>query len=145
MATGLLAAGADDFRKSRPLAEGIGKPLRFDIGSFEAAHRGLKHWPNVVPNFSPDNGCRLAQCRRMFATHNGYIRIVITFDELLSNDFEALAGQSGDADLAARRLAAWCRSCASGDWSLFGRRLQRDQPACAQRIQDFAASRSAGG
>jgi len=28
--------------------------------------------------------------------------------------------------LAARRLAAWCRSCASGDWSLFGRRLARD-------------------
>ena len=25
-----------------------------------------------------------------------------------------------------RRLAAWCRSCASGDWSLFARRLERD-------------------
>ena len=49
-----------------------------------------------------------------------------TIDELLSADFETLPGQKGDADLAARRLAAWCRSCASGDWSLFERRLIRD-------------------
>jgi hypothetical protein len=45
-----------------------------------------------------------------------------TIDELLSGDFEALPGQKGDADLAARRLAAWCRSSASGDWALFSRR-----------------------
>ena len=37
-----------------------------------------------------------------------------------------MSGQKDDADLATRRLAAWCRSCAAGDWSLFGRRLQRD-------------------
>ena len=43
-----------------------------------------------------------------------------TIDELLSDDFEALPGQNGDAELAARRLAAWCRASASGDWSLFG-------------------------
>ncbi|HEY2839018.1 MAG TPA: hypothetical protein VGJ26_07715, partial [Pirellulales bacterium] len=49
-----------------------------------------------------------------------------TIDELLSDDFEALPGQKGDADLAARRLAEWCRSSASGDWSLFTRRLDRD-------------------
>ena len=49
-----------------------------------------------------------------------------TIDELLSDDFEPLPGQKSDADLAARRLAAWCRSCASGDWSLFRRRLDRD-------------------
>ena len=58
-----------------------------------------------------------------------YERLMVraaTIDELLSDDFEPLPGQKGDADLAARRLAAWCRSCASGDWSLFGRRLDRD-------------------
>lgn len=49
-----------------------------------------------------------------------------TIDELLSEDFEASPGQKGDADAAARRLAAWCRSCASGDWVQFGRRLARD-------------------
>jgi class II lanthipeptide synthase len=49
-----------------------------------------------------------------------------TIDELLSDDFEPLPGQKGDTDLAARRLAAWCRASASGDWSLFARRLQRD-------------------
>src|ERR1700693_4817079 len=58
-----------------------------------------------------------------------YERLIVRappIDELLSDDFEPLPGQKGDTDLAARRLAAWCRSCASGDWSLFGRRLDRD-------------------
>ena len=48
-----------------------------------------------------------------------------TLDERLSDQFEPLPGQKADADLAARRLAAWCTSCASGDWSLYGRRLGR--------------------
>lgn len=64
-----------------------------------------------------------------------------TIDELLSDDFEALPGQKGDADLAARRLAAWCRSCASGDWALFGRRLDRDHLSIAQVLARFATVR----
>lgn len=71
-------------------------------------------------------------------------RLVIragTIDELLSEDFEPQPGQKGDADLAARRLAAWCRSCASGDWSLFGRRLDRDGLAFDQVLTKFAAVR----
>ena len=52
-----------------------------------------------------------------------------------------LPGQKGDADLAARRLAAWCRSCASGDWSLFGRRLDRDGWAIGQVLSRFATVR----
>jgi hypothetical protein len=59
----------------------------------------------------------------------------------LSDDFEALPGESGGADLAARRLAAWCRSCASGDWSLFGRRLQRDGWSIDQVLAKFATVR----
>jgi type 2 lantibiotic biosynthesis protein LanM len=58
-----------------------------------------------------------------------YERLIVraaTIDELLSDDYEPLPGQKDDADLAARRLAAWCRSCASGDWALFARRLRRD-------------------
>ena len=58
-----------------------------------------------------------------------YERLIVraaTIDELLSDDFEPLPGQKDETDLAARRLAAWCRSCASGDWSLFDRRLARD-------------------
>ena len=54
------------------------------------------------------------------------IVLASTIDELLSDDFEPLPGQKGDADQAGRRLAAWCRSCASGDWALFARRLERD-------------------
>jgi len=62
----------------------------------------------------------------MDAFHERLIIRAATIDELLSDDFEALPGQKGDADLAARRLAAWCQASASGDWSLFGQRLQRD-------------------
>jgi type 2 lantibiotic biosynthesis protein LanM len=64
-----------------------------------------------------------------------------TIDELLSDDFEALPGRKGDTDLAARRLAAWCRSCANGDWALFGRRLERDGLSFAQVLARFATVR----
>ncbi len=39
---------------------------------------------------------------------------------------------NGDADLAARRLTAWCRSAAAGDQSLFARRLDRDGVSIAR-------------
>jgi hypothetical protein len=42
-----------------------------------------------------------------------------TVEELLSDEFETLRGQKSDSGLAAKRLAAWWRSCADGDWSLF--------------------------
>src|SRR6202140_4549353 len=64
-----------------------------------------------------------------------------TLDEVLSDDFQPLPGQKGDADLAARRLAAWCRASASGDWSLFGRRLDRDGFAFAPVLARLAAVR----
>ena len=70
-----------------------------------------------------------------------YERLIVraaTIDELLSDDFEPLAGQIGDADLATRRLAAWCQSSASGDWSLFGRRLERDGLVISQVQTKFA-------
>ncbi len=49
-----------------------------------------------------------------------------TIDELFSSAFKPLYGQKADADLAGKRLAAWCRSSASGDWELFTKRLTRD-------------------
>jgi class II lanthipeptide synthase len=64
-----------------------------------------------------------------------------TIDELLSDDFEALPGQKSDADLAARRLAAWCQSCASGDWSLFNQRLGRDGWTIDAVLKRFATVR----
>src|SRR5215813_14218132 len=70
-----------------------------------------------------------------------YERLIVraaTIDELLSDDFETLPGQKGDADLAAKRLAAWCCSCASGDWALFSRRLERDKLAIDQVLARFA-------
>ena len=67
-----------------------------------------------------------------------------TIDELLSGDFQALPGQKGDADLAARRLAAWCQSSASGDWSLFSRRLARDGLTIDQVLPKLATVRRNG-
>ena len=60
------------------------------------------------------------------SAHDDLIARAATFDELLSDDFDTVPGQEGDADLAAKRLAAWCKSSASRDWSLFSRRLARD-------------------
>ena len=64
-----------------------------------------------------------------------------TIDELLSDDFEVLPGQKADADLAARRLSAWCQSCASGDWSLFNQRLGRDGWTIDAVLKRFATVR----
>jgi type 2 lantibiotic biosynthesis protein LanM len=68
-----------------------------------------------------------------------------TIDELLSSDFTALPGEKGDADLAAKRLAAWCRACASGDWSLLSRRLKRDGLSIDQVLARFATVRRSNG
>ena len=53
----------------------------------------------------------------------------------------ASPGMPGDADLAARRLAAWRRSSAAGDEALFARRLERDGLTLARLRQRFAAVR----
>jgi type 2 lantibiotic biosynthesis protein LanM len=73
--------------------------------------------------------------------HEHLIVRAATIDELLSHDFETLPGQKGDAGTAAQRLAAWCRACASGDWSLFNRRLERDALTIEQVLARFATAR----
>ena len=65
-----------------------------------------------------------------------------TIDELLSDEFESLPGLKCDADRAAKRLAAWCKSSSSGDWELFDRRLRRDRHTLAGVLTRFAAARS---
>src|SRR4029077_15914736 len=81
------------------------------------------------------------ESNRMDAFYERLVVRAATLDEVLSDDFEPLPGQKGDADLAARRLAAWCRACASGDWSLFDRRLARDGLAFASVLARLAAVR----
>ncbi len=74
----------------------------------------------------------------------GYARVLAraaTIDELLSDAYQPLPGQKGDADLAGRRLAAWCRASASGDWSLFARRLHRDGLSIPDVLARFATVR----
>lgn len=64
-----------------------------------------------------------------------------TIDELLSDRFEPLPGRKDGAELAARRLAAWCRACANGDWAIFARRLERDRLAFAEVLPRLATVR----
>jgi hypothetical protein len=64
-----------------------------------------------------------------------------TIDELLSDDFEPLPGQKSDAEKAGARLGAWCRTAASGDWSLFERRLVRDGLSISGVLTRFATVR----
>ena len=73
-----------------------------------------------------------------------YERLIVraaTIDELLSDDFESPPGEKGDADQAARRIAAWAQSSASGDWSLFAQRLRRDGWATDDILAKFATIR----
>src|SRR6516165_5079957 len=73
-----------------------------------------------------------------------YQRLIVrgaTIDEVLSGEFEPLLGQKTNAESAAQRLAAWCRSCASGDWSLFEQRLNRDALSLGPVLARFATIR----
>jgi type 2 lantibiotic biosynthesis protein LanM len=82
-----------------------------------------------------------AETKSVDAFYERLIVCAATIDELLSDDFEPLRGQKGDADLAARRLSTWCQACASGDWSLFGRRLDRDGMTIGEVLERFATVR----
>lgn len=64
-----------------------------------------------------------------------------TIDELLSDAYEHVPSEDSDSELAASRLAAWCRSSAAGDWSMFARRLRRDGLSLAAVRTKFAAAR----
>ena len=75
---------------------------------------------------------------------SGFERVLsraATVDDLLSDAYEPLPGQKADADIAARRLAAWCRASASGDWSLFAERLNRDGWSIEEVLARFATVR----
>src|SRR5262249_1512881 len=90
---------------------------------------------------APRIACILVKGCRMDPFHEHLIVRASTIDELLSSDFETLPGQKGDAGKAAQRLATWCRACASGDWSLFNRRLERDALTIEQVLARFATAR----
>jgi type 2 lantibiotic biosynthesis protein LanM len=63
-----------------------------------------------------------------------------TIDELLSDAFEPSPDANSEADMTARRFAAWCRAAAAGDQSLFARRLERDRLTMEQvRVRLTAA------
>lgn len=61
-----------------------------------------------------------------------------TIDELLGLGYQPQVGQKESTDRAALRLAAWCRSASSGDWSLFVKRLGRDKLSIERVLPRFA-------
>ncbi len=61
-----------------------------------------------------------------------------TIDELLGLGYQPQVGQKESTDRAALRLAAWCRSASSGDWSLFVKRLSRDTLSIDRVLPRFA-------
>jgi type 2 lantibiotic biosynthesis protein LanM len=67
-----------------------------------------------------------------------------TIDELLSDDFAPSDQPYGDTDLAAPRLAAWCRASTGGDRALFERRLARDGLSIAKVTARLGAVRRTG-
>jgi type 2 lantibiotic biosynthesis protein LanM len=64
-----------------------------------------------------------------------------SIDELLSEDFETIAGDKSNSNLAALRLAAWCRQSANGNWELFNKRLERDNLNISQVLGRFASAK----
>ena len=68
-----------------------------------------------------------------------------TIDELLGLNYEPQIGQKESTDRAALRLAAWCRSASSGDWSLFFKRISRDKISIDQVLSRFADVRHSSG
>ena len=84
---------------------------------------------------------RRPDTERMDAPYERLTERAAAIDELLSDDFEPLPGRAGDADLATRRLAAWCRSSANGDRALFDRRLERDGWSAEHVLARFGAAR----
>jgi type 2 lantibiotic biosynthesis protein LanM len=77
----------------------------------------------------------------MDSFYDRLINRTATIDELLSDDFETLPGETDRAGFGQRRLAAWCQSAASGDWSLFGRRIERDGLDSAGVLARLTAAR----
>lgn len=59
-----------------------------------------------------------------------------TIDELLA---DTSCAQQLDPEAVQRRLDAWCRAAASGDWALFSRRLHRDGMSIDDVRARFAA------
>ncbi len=63
-----------------------------------------------------------------------------SIDELLSATYRTRPGRRCDAELANRRLAAWCQAAANGDWALFERRLDRDGLCTGDVLDRFAGA-----
>src|SRR5262249_49806060 len=77
----------------------------------------------------------------MDSLYDRLINRAATIDELLSDDFEAIPGDKDHAGFGQRRLAAWCQSAASGDWSLFERRIKQDGLDSASVLARLTAAR----
>lgn len=72
---------------------------------------------------------------------NQLILNAATIDELLSSSFQPGTGQKDGTDHAALRLAAWSRAASSGNWTLFAKRLARDDLTIEHVLSRFSEVR----
>jgi type 2 lantibiotic biosynthesis protein LanM len=110
-----------------------GKIIPGEAQSEGAAHRAAAHMQDENDSSYRDNA--------VDRFHQRLIVRAATIDELLSDDFEPL---DGDTDIADRRLSAWRRASTAGDQALFERRLARDGRSTAEVLARFGAVRHKG-
>ena len=64
-----------------------------------------------------------------------------TLDELLSDSFISSKQSIRDADLGAKRLAAWCKASSNSDWLLFNKRLERNNLSIYEVLTRFSTAK----
>jgi type 2 lantibiotic biosynthesis protein LanM len=72
---------------------------------------------------------------------NEFICRAATLDELMSDSFTSSSQVVRNADLGAKRLAAWCKASANGDWQLFQKRLERNGHSIYEVLTRFSTAR----
>ena len=68
----------------------------------------------------------------------------VTFDELLSDQFLTITANTEQLNAAKLKLSSWCETTFRGDWTLFTKRINRDNLDVDFIIKRFANSRIVG-
>ena len=84
--------------------------LGFNVGARVAAHGLREHWPDVLPNFTPNHGGGLAERPGMLAADDRFVGIVVKIGQVLApTDPNRLARGEHDADCGPKTLGPLSR------------------------------------
>jgi type 2 lantibiotic biosynthesis protein LanM len=75
---------------------------------------------------------------------NDFICRAASLDEILSDAFTSSSQIVRNAELGAKRLAAWCRSSSNSDWNLFKKRLERNGLTIYEVLTRFSTATPTG-